>query len=72
MIIILGKLPPDAIPGDSDISDCMLGTEFAGKTTCGRRVMGIMDSKVNICEFICLKKVIINQQLKSLYRLSGK
>lgn len=45
IMLATGKLPPDAIPGDWDSQDCLLGLEFSGRDSAGRRVMGLMDAK---------------------------
>ncbi|XP_022703888.1 fatty acid synthase-like [Varroa jacobsoni] len=40
IMLATGKLPPDALPGDLAVSDCVLGLEFSGRDPQGRRVMG--------------------------------
>lgn len=40
-----GKLPPDALPGDLAGLDCVLGLEFSGRTSNGRRVMGMVPAR---------------------------
>lgn len=40
-----GKLPPDALPGDLAGQDCILGLEFTGRDTKGRRVMGMVAAR---------------------------
>ena len=41
IMLAAGRLPPDAIPGGATgDKDCLLGTEYAGRLDCGRRVMG--------------------------------
>lgn len=45
IMLATGKLPPDAIPGDVAIQQCMLGMEFSGKDPTGRRVMGLLPAK---------------------------
>jgi len=46
-MLATGKLPPDAIPGDLAVQDCILGMEFSGKDDLtGRRVMGLLPAKV--------------------------
>ncbi|CAH0549737.1 unnamed protein product [Brassicogethes aeneus] len=39
------KLSPDALPGDLAGQDCVLGLEFSGRDTKGRRVMGIVATR---------------------------
>jgi fatty acid synthase len=45
IMLATGKLPPDALPGDLAMQDCVLGLEFAGKNTKGKRVMGLVAAK---------------------------
>lgn len=45
IMLATGKLPPDAIPGDLDLQQCMLGMEFSGRDPNGRRVMGLLPAK---------------------------
>lgn len=40
IMLATGKLPPDALPGELAVSDCVLGLEFSGRDPQGRRVMG--------------------------------
>ncbi|XP_062142806.1 fatty acid synthase [Drosophila sulfurigaster albostrigata] len=40
-----GKLAADALPGDLAEQDCVLGLEFAGRDTTGRRVMAMVPAK---------------------------
>ncbi|XP_030383066.1 fatty acid synthase [Scaptodrosophila lebanonensis] len=40
-----GKLAADALPGDLAQQDCVLGLEFAGRDTAGRRVMAMVPAK---------------------------
>uniref|UniRef100_A0A8C5H966 Fatty acid synthase n=1 Tax=Gouania willdenowi TaxID=441366 RepID=A0A8C5H966_GOUWI len=42
IMLATGKLPPDAIPGDQALQQCMLGMEFSGRDPAGRRVMGLL------------------------------
>ena len=44
-MLATGKLPPDALPGDMALQDCILGLEFAGRDQNGRRVMGMVAAK---------------------------
>ena len=46
VMLATGKLPPDAIPGDLAGQDCILGMEFSGRDSKGRRVMGLLPAKV--------------------------
>ncbi|XP_024117302.1 fatty acid synthase [Oryzias melastigma] len=45
IMLATGKLPPDAIPGDVALQQCMLGMEFSGRDPAGRRVMGLLPAK---------------------------
>ena len=43
--LILGKLPADALPGSLALESCVLGLEFAGRDSNGKRIMGMVASK---------------------------
>ncbi|KAM3592126.1 uncharacterized protein V6R79_013180 [Siganus canaliculatus] len=45
IMLATGKLPPDAIPGDLALQQCMLGMEFSGRDPSGCRVMGLLPAK---------------------------
>uniref|UniRef100_A0A674MU67 Fatty acid synthase n=1 Tax=Takifugu rubripes TaxID=31033 RepID=A0A674MU67_TAKRU len=45
VMLATGKLPPDAIPGDLALQQCMLGMEFSGHDPTGKRVMGLLPAK---------------------------
>ncbi|XP_053392677.1 fatty acid synthase-like [Mercenaria mercenaria] len=45
VMLATGKLPPDAIPGGIANQECMLGMEFSGTDSNGRRVMGLVPAK---------------------------
>ncbi|XP_076272609.1 fatty acid synthase 1 [Rhynchophorus ferrugineus] len=45
IMLATGKLPPDALPGDLAGQDCILGLEFSGRDTRGRRVMGMVAAR---------------------------
>ncbi|XP_033896426.3 fatty acid synthase-like [Acipenser ruthenus] len=45
IMLATGKLPPDAIPGDIALQQCMLGMEFSGRNPSGKRVMGLLPAK---------------------------
>ncbi|GFS78340.1 fatty acid synthase [Nephila pilipes] len=45
VMLASGKLPPDAIPGDLALQDCILGLEFSGRFENGQRVMGMVPAK---------------------------
>ncbi|KAL0271260.1 UNVERIFIED_CONTAM: hypothetical protein PYX00_008407 [Menopon gallinae] len=45
IMLASGKLPPDALPGDLAGQDCVLGLEFAGRASDGRRVMGMVAAR---------------------------
>lgn len=40
-----GKLSADALPGDLAMQDCVLGLEFAGRSSSGQRVMALVPAK---------------------------
>ena len=50
VMLATGKLPPDALPGDMATQDCIMGMEFSGRDSQGKRVMGILPAKVNFNE----------------------
>ncbi|XP_077979410.1 fatty acid synthase-like [Glandiceps talaboti] len=45
IMLATGKLPPDALPGDIALQDCVLGMEFSGRDQLGKRVMGLLPAK---------------------------
>lgn len=45
IMLATGKLPPDAIPGDLALQQCLLGMEFSGRDPVGQRVMGLLPAK---------------------------
>ncbi|XP_014669584.1 PREDICTED: fatty acid synthase-like [Priapulus caudatus] len=45
VMLATGKLPPDAIPGHMALHDCILGMEFSGHSSDGRRIMGLLPAK---------------------------
>lgn len=45
IMLATGKLPPDALPGDLAGQDCILGLEFSGRDSKGRRVMGMVAAR---------------------------
>uniref|UniRef100_A0A4W6DNU3 Fatty acid synthase n=1 Tax=Lates calcarifer TaxID=8187 RepID=A0A4W6DNU3_LATCA len=45
VMLATGKLPPDAIPGDLALQQCMLGMEFSGRDPNGQHVMGLLPAK---------------------------
>uniref|UniRef100_A0A8D8PNC5 Fatty acid synthase n=1 Tax=Cacopsylla melanoneura TaxID=428564 RepID=A0A8D8PNC5_9HEMI len=45
IMLASGKLPPDALPGDLAGQDCVLGLEFSGRDSKGRRVMGLVAAR---------------------------
>lgn len=45
IMIAVGKLSPDSLPGDAGKQDCVLGLEFVGLDLKQRRVMGAVSSK---------------------------
>lgn len=45
IMLATGKLPPDALPGDLAGQDCILGLEFSGRDSNGRRVMGMVEAR---------------------------
>ena len=46
IMLATGKLPPDAIPGNMAMQDCILGMEFSGRDSTGKRIMGLLPAKV--------------------------
>ena len=42
IMLATGKLSPDALPGDMALQDCILGLEFAGRDSQGKRVIGML------------------------------
>ena len=45
IMLATGKLPPDALPGEMAIQDCIFGLEFAGRDARGSRVMGCVPAQ---------------------------
>ncbi|KAK2119427.1 hypothetical protein P7K49_000813 [Saguinus oedipus] len=45
IILAIGKLSPDAIPGEWATKDCLLGMEFSGRDTSGKLVMGLVPAE---------------------------
>ncbi|KAF5278088.1 hypothetical protein FQR65_LT03604 [Abscondita terminalis] len=45
IMLATGKLPPDALPGDLAGQECIMGLEFSGRDSKGRRVMGMVDAR---------------------------
>ncbi|XP_063535514.1 fatty acid synthase [Cydia strobilella] len=45
IMLATGKLPPDALPGDLAGQECILGLEFSGRSSSGKRVMGMVAAK---------------------------
>jgi fatty acid synthase len=44
-MLATGKLPPDALPGNLAGQECILGLEFAGRDSQGKRVMGMVAAR---------------------------
>ncbi|KAF5278958.1 hypothetical protein FQA39_LY05636 [Lamprigera yunnana] len=44
IMLATGKLPPDALPGDLAGRECIMGLEFSGRDSKGRRVMGMVEA----------------------------
>ncbi|XP_022172738.1 fatty acid synthase-like isoform X2 [Myzus persicae] len=42
IMLASGKLPPDALPGNLAGQDCILGLEFSGRNSKGKRIMGML------------------------------
>ncbi|XP_049706557.2 fatty acid synthase [Helicoverpa armigera] len=42
IMLATGKLPPDALPGNLAGQECILGLEFSGRSSDGKRVMGMV------------------------------
>ncbi|XP_042639485.1 fatty acid synthase [Orycteropus afer afer] len=45
IMLATGKLSPDSIPGKFATHDCMLGMEFSGRDSSGKRVMGLVPAE---------------------------
>ncbi|XP_063391024.1 fatty acid synthase-like [Cydia fagiglandana] len=45
VMLATGKLPPDALPGHLADQECVLGLEFSGLSSTGKRVMGMVPAK---------------------------
>nr|AGQ04168.1 CG3524 [Drosophila birchii] len=45
VMLASGKLGVDALPGDLAYQDCVLGLEFSGRDSCGRRIMAMVTAK---------------------------
>ncbi|XP_077489974.1 fatty acid synthase-like [Amblyomma americanum] len=45
VMLATGKLPPDALPDSVATSECLLGLEFSGRDSRGRRVMGLVPAQ---------------------------
>lgn len=45
IMLATGKLPPDALPGELALQDCIFGLEFAGRDESGKRVMGCVPAQ---------------------------
>lgn len=48
VMLATGRLPPDAIPGNLAEQDCILGMEFSGYNSEGKKIMGLVPAKVII------------------------
>lgn len=46
VMLATGRLPPDAIPGNLAEQDCILGMEFSGYNSEGKKIMGLVPAKV--------------------------
>lgn len=45
IMLATGKLPPDALPGNLAGQECILGLEFSGRSSDGKRVMGMVAAR---------------------------
>lgn len=45
VMLATGKLPPDALPGNLATQECILGLEFSGRDSKGRRVMAMVPAR---------------------------
>ncbi|KAI8423490.1 hypothetical protein MSG28_012604, partial [Choristoneura fumiferana] len=45
IMVATGKLPPDSLPGNLAGQECILGLEFSGRLSSGKRVMGMVAAK---------------------------
>lgn len=57
VMLATGRLPPDAIPGDLAQQDCILGMEFSGYNTEGKKVAGLVPAKVS-ADKVCKANVL--------------
>lgn len=55
IMLATGKLPPDAIPGDAALQQCLLGMEFSGRDQSGQRVMGLLPAN-GLATCVCADK----------------
>ncbi|KAK7919517.1 hypothetical protein WMY93_010801 [Mugilogobius chulae] len=55
IMLATGKLPPDAIPGDAALQQCLLGMEFSGRDQNGQRVMGLLPAN-GLATCVCADK----------------
>ena len=46
-------------PGDLASQDCLLGMEFSGRTSVGKRVMGLLPAKVRTEFQVFMKAIVI-------------
>ncbi|KAF2885747.1 hypothetical protein ILUMI_20426, partial [Ignelater luminosus] len=42
VMLATGKLPPDALPDGFTEEKCIMGTEFSGRDSAGKRIMGMV------------------------------
>ncbi|XP_041987847.1 fatty acid synthase [Aricia agestis] len=45
IMLATGRLPPDALPGNLAEQDCIMGLEFSGRSSTGKRVMGMIEAR---------------------------
>nr|XP_034178573.1 fatty acid synthase [Osmia lignaria]XP_034178581.1 fatty acid synthase [Osmia lignaria] len=45
VMLATGKLPPDALPGNLANQDCILGLEFSGRNSKGKRIMAMVPAR---------------------------
>ncbi|XP_031347934.1 fatty acid synthase-like [Photinus pyralis] len=45
VMLATGHLPSDAVPGEYGTHECLMGLEFSGRDSKGRRVMGLVESR---------------------------
>lgn len=58
VMLTSGKLAADALPGDLATQDCILGLEFSGRNSSGKRIMAMVDAKSLATTCVASKKLM--------------